>query len=279
MFMKRIFILILTVVILAISTVGVFAQSNNESLTLEKMVKNIGMSVKKYSELNGMTEKELRKLKKKLDKEANQFNNNMKTKYFDNQNEIQNLISQDIEKAKKMLPKLFLQENKNSTLSVDNEGTVNIMSSNSPIGTFGDIILSGSSSSSLLFVGHACVVSTNSNITIESYLGSFSPIGVDGVQEYENDWGSKTGVAAFWVKDATLNDYWYAARYNEQQVGKPYNLVFVNKFTTDKFYCSQLTWRSWLEQGFNIDAIPFDTWVTPAEIGNDGDTYAFYYQE
>ncbi|MBE6056293.1 MAG: hydrolase, partial [Clostridium sp.] len=27
----------------------------------------------------------------------------------------------------------------------------------------------------------------------------------------------------------------------------------LNKWTTNRFYCSQIVWRAWMEQGFDLD--------------------------
>jgi len=42
------------------------------------------------------------------------------------------------------------------------------------------------------------------------------------------------------------------------KIGSPYNVEFIDKTLTDRFYCSQLVWRSYLEAGVNLDYNDFD---------------------
>ncbi|MBP5450402.1 MAG: hypothetical protein J6Y01_09845 [Spirochaetales bacterium] len=41
--------------------------------------------------------------------------------------------------------------------------------------------------------------------------------------------------------------------YCKQQLGKPYNMNFTNKWETNSFYCTQLIWRAFYEAGLQID--------------------------
>lgn len=43
------------------------------------------------------------------------------------------------------------------------------------------------------------------------------------------------------------------AAYCLAQLGKPYNLNFLNSETEDTFYCSQLAYRAYLSQGINLN--------------------------
>lgn len=63
-----------------------------------------------------------------------------------------------------------------------------------------------------------------------------------------------------------------------RQIGKPYNLVIFNKGTTRKFYCSQLVWRAWLEQGFNLDWFDYGRYepVYPFELYLSKKTVQYY---
>jgi WD40 repeat protein len=45
-----------------------------------------------------------------------------------------------------------------------------------------------------------------------------------------------------------------AVAYAEAQEGKKYNWNYPDKWTTDKFYCSQLVWRAYEEQGIDLDS-------------------------
>ncbi|HCT4600046.1 TPA: hypothetical protein OTY10_000509 [Enterococcus faecalis] len=148
--------------------------------------------------------------------------------------------------------------------------------SSSSLGTVGDILVTYSFSSfgiDVAATGHAAIVHTNSNNTIESF-----PNG--GVRVYPNDWKNKSKVYGVRVRGASYNDYKNAASYAIRQANakKPYNKNFFNKGTTAKFYCSQLVWRAWKNQGFEVDRMNLGNYepVSPAElVGGDG-TYVFY---
>lgn len=59
-----------------------------------------------------------------------------------------------------------------------------------------------------------------------------------------------------------------------------YNINFFNKGTTSKFYCSQLVWRSWKNQGFEVDRMNLGNYepVSPAELVGGSGTYVFYHK-
>jgi len=49
-------------------------------------------------------------------------------------------------------------------------------------------------------------------------------------------------------------------------IGTPYDFNFFGgKDTEDKMYCSELVWRSYLSQGYDLDSDPFP-WVWPSDI-------------
>lgn len=153
-----------------------------------------------------------------------------------------------------------------------------------PIGTYGDILISYniySSGPASYIPGHAAIVHTDQNYTIESYHIAYSPIKEDGVRRYINDWGNKPRVYGLRVKGASHLNYYRAAQYAHQQAvaKKPYNTIFTDKYRTDAFYCSQLVWRAWLEQGFNLDGIQVPIradMVTPYDLTVSEETYIFY---
>ena len=144
------------------------------------------------------------------------------------------------------------------------------------LGTCGDILVTYSFSSfgtDVAAVGHAAIVHNNSNYTVESF-----PDG--GVAVYDNNWRDKSNVYGVRVKGASLNDYRNAASYalSQAKAKKPYNWNFFNKGTTDSFYCSQLVWRSWKNQGYEVDRMNLGDWepVSPAELVGGSQTYVFY---
>lgn len=62
-------------------------------------------------------------------------------------------------------------------------------------------------------------------------------------------------------------------RYCEKQLGKPYNINFLNSSTTSSFYCSQLAYKAYLKQGIDLNTgkgvprIPFtESIIFPQEI-------------
>lgn len=149
----------------------------------------------------------------------------------------------------------------------------------SSIGTFGDILVSYTFSSfgfDIGVPGHAGIVHIEEIWTVESF-----PEGngyANGVRRYTNDWKDRGHSYGVRVKGATKADYTAAAKYAIAQIGKPYNWNYFNKGTTDSFYCSQLVWRAWKNQGFDIDRMNLGDWepVSPAELVGGSNTYVFY---
>lgn len=129
-------------------------------------------------------------------------------------------------------------------------------------------------SGSVAFTGHAAIVSSRCQTTIESYAKRYSPIKKDGVQRYGNSWRTRPKAFLLRPKRQSAAKYRAAAKYAEGKVGRPYNWSFINKKTEKKFYCSQLVWRAWLKQGIDIEkgSIPNKA-VTPADLVNSSNTY------
>lgn len=147
-----------------------------------------------------------------------------------------------------------LQENSIQSLSVNK-------SSSATLGSTGDILITpyGQSSSGGSFTGHAGIVDLKWTNTIESYPG-------DGVQRRVNDWKTRyPKVLGGSVKNAEPGDYLAASRYAVSKIGCSYNKSFGQKRLTDKFYCSQLVWRAWYEQGYDLDKDSGD-YVLPTDL-------------
>ena len=149
------------------------------------------------------------------------------------------------------------------------------------LGTYGDILVTYSFSSfgvDFAVVGHAAIVHTNSSKTIESFPATNGH--ENGVRIYTNNWKTKDKVYGIRVKRAKSIDYTNAAKYAITQADqeKPYNWNFFNKGTTSRFYCSQLVWRAWKNQGFEVDRMNLGNWepVSPAELVGGSGTYVFY---
>ncbi|WP_374723721.1 YiiX/YebB-like N1pC/P60 family cysteine hydrolase [Calidifontibacillus erzurumensis] len=147
-----------------------------------------------------------------------------------------------------------------------------IAADSSVLGTYGDILVAYNASSwgiDFGYPGHAGIVSNTSGKTVESFPE-------DGVQYHTNDWGSRENVYAMYVKGATTTKYKGAATYAANQIGKDYNWNFVNPWTEDSFYCSQLVWKAWKSQGIDVDYITIDPIVTPMEIAKSKNTIIYY---
>lgn len=174
-----------------------------------------------------------------------------------------------------------IQNNMASLLSVGQQMAATdakcneVVSRGSTLGTYGDILVSlNIDSGSFGFAGHAAIVSDSKYETIESYAKSFSPINKDGVQIYDNDWGSTAGSLLVRPYGASSSDYYDAVDFAETKIGLPYNWNFLNKNATDKYYCSQLVWQAWLDAGINIEtgSIP-NAIIAPADLVNSSNTY------
>ncbi|GAB6091503.1 hypothetical protein JCM12856_30970 [Spirochaeta dissipatitropha] len=169
--------------------------------------------------------------------------------------------------------------------------------------TISDGSSSSSSSSVVAIGGHASIMSRNSisnsisdsaNIAVSAWPDNRWEGLSDGVQ-YErfelwlnSDRHGRTvrGVTALrvgerkWVWNWANSGYVYteastskhnsAGNYAIAQIGKPFNWIIPNKWTTDAFYCSQLVWRAWQQQGYNLS--PSSPWASPVSIMNHSGT-------
>lgn len=126
--------------------------------------------------------------------------------------------------------------------------TINADSSESApnsVGSCGDILVTPSTIfGNGSITGHAGIVDLNSDLTIESM-----PSG--GVRRYTNDW--KTRYTKALCATVIDGDPGQAVDYASSKMGSSYNYNFLNKWNTDKFYCSQLVWRAYIEQGIDLD--------------------------
>ncbi|MBM7559014.1 hypothetical protein [Marinitoga litoralis] len=91
-----------------------------------------------------------------------------------------------------------------------------------------------------------------------------------------------------WIKTGWFGGYWKktsdleasnAVNYAKKQRGKKYpdpvSLVATTKLNTNTFYCSSLVWRSWKEQGIDLDPKwwPLNQlYVSPDDIYSDDNT-------
>lgn len=123
--------------------------------------------------------------------------------------------------------------------------TDNLENAPNRVGSCGDILVTPASILGKgCITGHAGIVDKNPDLTIESM-----PSG--GVRRYTNDWKTRyTKALCATVKNG---DSGLAADYASNKVGSSYNYNFLNKWKTDKFYCSQLVWRAYIDQGIDLD--------------------------
>ncbi|MBM7614479.1 hypothetical protein [Alkaliphilus hydrothermalis] len=148
----------------------------------------------------------------------------------------------------------------------------------------GDVFVSFSGTTSgidFALVGHASLVETSGGVwCISSWPGSKSPSGIDGVQYEYRYWDNLSKVYGLRVNGSTSTSRQNAVNNATAIVSKsprlPYNWFFLNKFTTNSYYCSQLVWRAWSDAGINIDRFPYDTVVSPAELTGSHMTTVYY---
>ncbi|WOO87510.1 YiiX/YebB-like N1pC/P60 family cysteine hydrolase [Mollicutes bacterium LVI A0039] len=155
----------------------------------------------------------------------------------------------------------------------------------------GDFLVNHSSPSnnSKSFIGHAAIIETKGSspgttYTMEAYGRGFQPYGGFGVKRFNynrvwhQDYKSKQSFnyvpSKYHPNVSAANKN--AAKYAREQDGMPYNYNFFNTKTTDKFYCSQLVYRAWLEQGVNLNQ--GGGIVTPADLYQDSDSKAYFTQ-
>lgn len=239
----------------------VFPSMNNERAKEEiEEMKAEGMTSEQIKELYEMSRKEYDSVSTEAKAEAI---------FEESQKDIDQYIKDGV--IDEYLPKYNEEKGKMSVNAKKN------------LGTKGDVLVSYdlNSGSSAIGFGHAAIVSRKSAKTVEAWHKNWSPIKQHGVRRYNNNWGSRKKVYGLWVKKSNNTKYVNAAKYAEKQADqkKPYNLNFLDKKTTKKFYCSQLAWRAWKNQGHDIDNLKVDSVVSPMELVNSNNTKVFYHKK
>lgn len=143
------------------------------------------------------------------------------------------------------------------------------------IGSYGDILvtLDGLSIGSSAWAGGHAGLVEDSNTVIECFGNKGD---LNGVRRWPNDWANRyNGVNGLRVNSATLANYQAAKAEGGKHVGKPYNYNFFYITTTNSFYCSQLVWRAWYNQGFDLND---GGAVWPVDLIESSRTYSFYIQ-
>lgn len=116
--------------------------------------------------------------------------------------------------------------------------------------------------------GHAGII-YNSSLTIESFAAG---VNWNLVSHWEDDYDK--------VFEYHVNADSFAANsavnYAIAQIGDPYNYIFNLIWIESRFYCSQLVWRSWYEQGFDLDGLYPVNIVAPIDLTYADDTTIVY---
>lgn len=134
------------------------------------------------------------------------------------------------------------------------------------------VILATNTNASLggkTFVGHAAII-YNSSTVVESLS--------KGVTTGKNNWNTtKSKCWGVTVKGTTTAQDASAANWCYNKIGKPYNYVFTNVSTREKFYCSQLVWASFKDlYGIDLNTSTLGSIVTPMELVNTDKTSIIY---
>lgn len=94
----------------------------------------------------------------------------------------------------------------------------------------------------------------------------------------KNNWNTtKSKCWGVTVKGTTTAQDASAANWCYNKIGKPYNYVFTNVSTREKFYCSQLVWASFKDlYGIDLNTSTLGSIVTPMELVNTDKTSVIY---
>ncbi|MFZ1912656.1 MAG: hypothetical protein WAU30_09890 [Propionicimonas sp.] len=139
------------------------------------------------------------------------------------------------------------------------------------------VTISGASSSTTMFDGHAGIAQGSGYRTIEAWPTSKSPSGVGGVQKHNIDWAAKYKQLRYMsVNGATLSNYQNACNQAVTKIGMSFSILPHNTWN-QLFYCSHLVYGAWKRTGFNVDTDSFDAIVTPKEIVASSRTTILWY--
>lgn len=113
--------------------------------------------------------------------------------------------------------------------------------------------------------GHAALMgSSKVYVTVEA-----NP--ADGVQFKDGHWFSRFSGQVYQVGviETTIAQDQQVARWAETQINKPYNMNFLNRWTRDSYYCSQLVWAAYKDvTGVDLDTAAYLSAIHPFEILN-----------
>lgn len=159
--------------------------------------------------------------------------------------------------------KVYKNDNQVNAASATNDNYSGMIPGYYFIGVQGSILGLGT--------GHVAIKGNKDRETVESYPE-------DGVRSRIDKWKGAHKFYKAMAIGSTSTRRTNAVNYANSKVNKPYNHNFWNKWTETSFYCSQLVWRAWYNQGIDIDNNKNDTIVTPVEVGLSSNTYKFEYK-
>lgn len=168
-----------------------------------------------------------------------------------------------------------LQErNKNLPIYSDKDenGNMYLVSTRST-GTYpsrpGVILVTDDYYKNLIPTGHAAIVYSSDKV-VESLQ--------NGVCYGNNDWyRSKNTCTAVAVSGTTSQQDSFAAVWCSGKNGKPYNFIYTDVDTREKFYCSQLVWAAYKDcYGIDLNTSIFGNAVHPGELVDSSHTYVIY---
>lgn len=121
----------------------------------------------------------------------------------------------------------------------------------------------------LIPTGHAAIVYSHGTV-VESLSG--------GVTTGNNNWNTtRTSCYGVTVSRTTAAQDEKAANWCYNQRRKPYNWNYLNPYTRNSFYCSQLVYAAFLDNyGINLDTSAFLHAVHPIELVDSGNTSKIY---
>jgi len=283
---KKVATLLLGITIL-IPSIGVSADDNSRPTysksELKKAAETSNMSVEELDAFLQTEWKEYKKAKKNWKETINTQKKELANKIKKQDLNVSSISSSEVETY---LTKLegkdytFNSETGQITFEDNTSGSFSTLSTSSSLGTIGDVLVTLDASSSSNYIGgHAAIVSNYSNNwTLESFMVGFSEQSPDkdGVMWQINNWKTRyDSVAGYWVTSSESGDYNNAAQYAENQLHEPYNINFFDVWDTERWYCSQLVWRAWYEQGEDLDGTA-NAVVMPKDLTTSDHVYAFY---
>ncbi|MBQ4362102.1 MAG: hypothetical protein II787_04195 [Lachnospiraceae bacterium] len=123
----------------------------------------------------------------------------------------------------------------------------------------------------LFKLGHAAIVLNRSTV-VEAALPT--------VKTSKNAWKRRARVKRLYgvsVNHTSRQQDRKAARWCRRQVGRPYNINYMDVFTRERFYCSHLVWAAFLDNfGIDMNTAAYGRMIAPMELVNSPETSVIY---